>query len=72
MLNKIKNYIIIGISCIAAIFIAYFFGKNKGRQNEKIKIDRKIQKNIMDANAARNNLNDTSFVDKLHRKYGRK
>lgn len=57
---------------IAALFAVYFFGKNKGVENEKARQNKTILANISRADYARSRLRDTGVLRRLREKYGRK
>jgi hypothetical protein len=72
MLTKIKNFLIaFGIAAMV-ICAAYFAGKRKGRQDEKIKNTEAVRKNIAAAMRARSMLGDSDFIRRLREKYSRK
>jgi hypothetical protein len=71
MLNKIKKYLLAAIAVIGLVVAAYFGGKSKGKQDEKLKNIEKVQKNVISAARARSLLGNSGFVRRLRRKYGR-
>ncbi len=74
MLEKLKNLwaeFRIAI-IIAALFAVYFFGKNKGVENEKTRQNKAVLANISRADYARSRLRDTGVLRRLREKYGRK
>jgi hypothetical protein len=73
MLEKIKYYWSeFRLAIIAAaIAIAYFLGKKRGKNDEKTHQNNKVLANLGRANKARRRLDDTAVVDKLHDKYRR-
>jgi hypothetical protein len=68
MFGKIKKYLI----AAALIAAAYFIGKRRGKDDEKIKNLEKARKKIADAARARARLGDPDFVRRLRERYGRK
>ena len=71
MLSKFKNYLIAAAIAAGVIFAAYFAGKRKGKENEKIKNLEEIRKNVARAMRARAMLGDSMFVRRLREKYRR-
>ena len=69
MLGKLKQYYAAIIAGVIAL--AYFLGKQKGKQNEKTLQDKKVLENMGRANKARSGLNNGDTVSKLHKKYKR-
>jgi DNA modification methylase len=57
---------------VAALFAVYFFGKNKGVENEKARQNSAVLANISRADYARSRLRDTGVLRRLRKKYGRK
>jgi hypothetical protein len=73
MLEKIRNFwqeFKIAIVA-AALAVAYFIGKRRGKENEKASQNKKILENLGRADKARGSLRNPSVVDKLHDKYKR-
>lgn len=69
MLEKLKKYIAGIIAGVIAL--AYFLGKRKGKQDEKISQNKTVLENLGRANKARSGLNNSDTVSKLHKKYKR-
>lgn len=51
--------------------IVYFFGKKKGKDDEKAQQNKKVLENVGEANKARASLRNTDTTRKLHNKYKR-
>jgi hypothetical protein len=74
MLAKIKNaWTDFRLTIIiAAFFAVYFFAKNKGATDEKVRQNKAVLQNISRADMARSRLRDTGVLRRLREKYGRK
>jgi hypothetical protein len=73
MLEKIKNiWNELKFALVAlGLFVTYFIGRKKGKQDEKASQNEKVLENLGRANKARTGLRNPSVVDKLHDKYKR-
>lgn len=54
-----------------ALAIVYFFGRKRGKDNEKASQNKKILENMARANKARASLHNPDTTRKLHDKYKR-
>ncbi len=69
-LNKLWNDFRLAIIA-GALALVYFFGKKKGKDNEKAQQNKKVLENMARANKARASLRNTDTTRKLHDKYKR-
>ncbi|MFV0627300.1 MAG: hypothetical protein ACK5N8_08130 [Alphaproteobacteria bacterium] len=51
--------------------LVYFFGRKRGKENEKASQNKKVLENMARANKARSGLNNPDTTRKLHDKYKR-
>lgn len=74
MLEKIKNtwnefkFALVAL----ALFVTYFIGRKRGKQDEKAQNDKAVLENISRSNCARHRLNDPTIARRVREKYTRK
>ena len=71
MLNRIRNFFAAAGAIACVVFYAWVRGKQKGRDDEKIKNDLAVRENVVRAMRARGMLYDSDFVRRLHDRYCR-
>lgn len=73
MLEKLKKAISdFRLAIIAgALALVYFFGRRRGKDNEKASQNKKVLENLERANKARASLRNPDTTRKLHDKYKR-
>ena len=54
-----------------ALFVTYFIGRKRGKQDEKAQNDKAVLENISRSNRARRRLDDPDIIRRVRKKYTR-